>query len=382
MSTPIDHEELELFRDSVKRFIAKEITPHLHGWEEQSERPRSLWNTLGEAGLLCIDTPEQYGGVGAPFRYSFVVIEEIARAGSCSLASGLSIHSDIVAPYITRLGSEEQKLKWLPKLVSGEAVGALAMSEPGAGSDVAGLRTFAERRGDGWVLNGSKIFITNGIRADVVIVAAKTQRDAGPKGISLFLVDAIQAGFRRGRALEKIGHHAQDTAELFFDNIELGPDALLGQLDRGFMHMMDELPRERLAIAIGAVGSAEFALNETIRYVTERKAFGQTIAQMQNTRFKLAEVKTDIEVNRAFLEQCLNAHAEKKLDIPTAAMVKLASAEMQCRVVDICLQLFGGYGYMREYPISRAYADARVQRIYGGTSEIMKEVIARSLVGR
>lgn len=382
MSIMVNQEELELFRDNVRRFIQKEISPNLHEWERSASRPRELWNLMGENGLLCIDQSEEHGGSGAPFHFSFVVLEELSRAGSCSLASGVSIHSDIVAPYISHLGTEAQKQKWLPKMATGEVVGALGMTEPNAGSDLAAIRTFAEPKGDGWVLNGSKIFITNGIQAGVVIVAAKTQRDAGAKGISLFLVDTTAEGFRRGRALEKIGHHSQDTAELFFDNIELGPDALLGELNKGFAHMMTELPRERLAIAISAVGSAEFALEETVKYVTERKAFGSPISTLQNTRFKLAEVQTDIAINRAYTEKCMDKYAAGKMDVTEAAIVKLATTEMQGRVVDTCLQLFGGYGYMQEYPISRAYVDARIQRIYGGSSEIMKEVIARSLVGR
>lgn len=382
MSIIVDQEELALFRDNVRRFINKEIAPNLHEWERTASRPRDIWNRMGENGLLCIDQAECYGGSGAPFHFSFVVLEELARVGSCSMSGGVSIHSDIVAPYIAHLGTDAQKARWLPPMATGEVVAALGMTEPNAGSDLANIRTFAEPKGDGWVLNGSKIFITNGIQADLVIVAAKTVRDAGAKGISLFLVDAKADGFRRGRALEKIGHHSQDTAELFFDNIELGPDALLGELNKGFIYMMKELPRERLAIAISAVASAEFALDETVKYVTERQAFGSAVSSFQNTRFKLAEVKTDIAVSRVFTERLIDKYAAGTMDATEAAMVKLATTEMQGRVVDTCLQLFGGYGYMQEYPISRAYVDARILRIYGGTSEIMKEVIARSLVGR
>lgn len=377
-----DDGELALFRDNIRRFIESEIQPHYEQWEEDEASPRELWQQLGDAGLLCVDMPEEYGSAGADFPMSAAVLEEFSRAGMASLATNLSVHSDICAPYILHLGSEAQKQKWLPKLVTGEAVAAIAMTEPGAGSDLQGMRSQAKRDGDEWVLNGSKIFITNGGNADVVIVAARSQPEGGSRGTSLFLVDTSLPGFKRGRNLKKMGQHAGDTAELFFEDLRLPADAVLGRENQGFIHLIDELPRERLALAVGAVAAAEGMLEWTKEYVLERKAFGQSIATFQNTRFKLAEMATDVKVNRAFIDQCVRDFQAGVFDVPAAAMAKLTSTEMQCRVADGCLQLFGGYGYMREYPISRAFADARVQRIYGGTSEIMKEIIARSLVGK
>lgn len=302
--------------------------------------------------------------------------------GFGGLASGYGIHSNIVAPYIAHFGTEEQKQQWLPRMVTGEVVGALAMTEPGAGSDVQGIRTNAVRDGDDWILNGSKIFITNGIHADLVVVAAITDPGKGARGTSLFLVDASLPGFDRGKKIEKIGQHASDTAELFFQDVRLPGNALLGEENKGFIIMMEELPRERLGIAAQAVASAEGALDLTIEYVLERKAFGQTVASFQNTRFTLAEVKTDVALNRALYEKCADQYARGELTADDAAMLKYASTEMQCRAIDECLQLFGGYGYTAEYPISRFYTDARIQRIYGGSSEIMRELVARSMLGR
>ncbi|PPE72447.1 acyl-CoA dehydrogenase [Solimonas fluminis] len=374
--------ELASWRDTVTRFLADEVEPHYEKWEKAGIVPRELYDKLGAAGLLCVDLPEEYGGSAAPLAFSFAIAEESARLGYMSLTSNMMMHSDIVAPYILHLGTEAQKQKYLPRMARGQCFGALAMTEPGTGSDLQAIRTSAVPDGDGWRLNGSKTFITNGQHAGVVIVAAKTDAKAGAKGMTLFLVDTGQPGFRRGRNLEKIGMHAADTSELFFDDVRLGPDAVLGRLGGGFGHLIDELPRERLMLAVAAVAHAEGALQRTIEYVTSRKAFGQTVASFQNTRFELAKVKTDIETTRAFYEKCCRLYEEGKLDVPTAAVLKLASSEMEGRVVDACLQLFGGYGYMAEYPISRYWTDARVQRIYGGTNEIMKEVIARSLVGR
>ena len=378
----IDPAELELFRDNVKRFLDKEIAPHYEKWEKASWMPREIWNKLGENGLLAVDQDEQYGGAGVPYQYCMVVLEETARAGLTSLCTGLSVHSDIVAPYVAHLGNQAQKDFWLPTLVSGEAVAAIGMIEPGAGSELANIRTSAVRDGDHYVINGSKIFITNGQHAGLVILAAKTDPAAGAKGVSLFLVDTTLPGFARGKNLEKIGLHSQDTSELFFDNLRVPASALLGEEGKGFAYMMQELPRERLNLAVQGVYAAEGVLESTIRYVTERKAFGAPLSQLQNTRFTLAQCKTEIECNKAFLNQCVARYMEGKLDVPTAAMVKLSTTEMQGRVVDACLQMHGGYGYMVEYPVARAFVDARVQRIYGGASEIMKEVIARSLVGR
>ncbi len=378
----MDNEELTLFRDMARRAFEQLISPHYEAWEEQHIVPRELWNQLGEAGLLCPDMPEAYGGAGTSPQVCFAMIEELSHMGFGGLASGYGIHSNIVAPYIEHFGTEEQKQQWLPRMVSGEAVGALAMTEPGAGSDVQGIRTNAVRDGDEWVLNGSKIFITNGIHADVVVVAAITDPGKGAKGTSLFLVDSSLPGFDKGKKIEKIGQHASDTAELFFQDVRLPANALLGELNKGFVIMMTELPRERLGIAAQAVAAAEGALEITVDYVQERKAFGQTIASFQNTRFTLADVKTEIALNRAFYEKCADQYTKDELTSDDAAMLKYASTEMQCKTIDQCLQLFGGYGYTAEYPISRYYTDARIQRIYGGTSEIMRELVARSIVGR
>ncbi|PLW67299.1 acyl-CoA dehydrogenase family protein [Pseudohalioglobus lutimaris] len=378
----MDKEELTLFRDMARRAFEQEIEPHFEQWEAEHIVPRELWNTLGAAGLLCPDMPEEYGGAGTSPQVCFAMIEELSRMGYGGFCSGYGIHSNIVAPYIQHFGTEEQKQQWLPKMVTGEAVGALAMTEPGAGSDVQGIRTNAVADGDEWILNGSKIFITNGIHADVVIVAAITDPGKGAKGTSLFLVDATLPGFERGKKIEKIGQHSSDTAELFFQDVRLPTSALLGEVNKGFVIMMTELPRERLGIAAQAVAAAEGALELTIDYVKERKAFGQTVASFQNTRFSLADVKTDITLNRAFYEKCADEYATGDLTADNAAMLKYATTEMQCKTIDQCLQLFGGYGYTAEYPISRFYTDARIQRIYGGTSEIMRELVARSMLGR
>ncbi|MEM8563400.1 MAG: acyl-CoA dehydrogenase family protein [Pseudomonadota bacterium] len=378
----MDTEELTLFRDMSRRALEQEVAPHFEAWEDDHMVPRELWNTLGSAGLLCPDMPEDYGAAGASPFVTFAIIEEASRMGFGGVATGYGIHSNIVAPYIDHFGTDEQKEQWLPRMVTGEAVGALGMSEPGAGSDVQGIRTNAVRDGDDWILNGSKIFITNGYHADMVIVAALTDPGKGAKGTSLFMVDTSLPGFERGKKLEKIGQHTSDTAELFFQDIRLPASALLGEENRGFVIMMEELPRERLGIAAQAIAAAEGALEITIDYVKERKAFGQPVSSFQNTRFELAEVKTEIELNRALYEKCAAAYAEGKLSAEDAAMLKYASCEMQCKTIDQCLQLFGGYGYITEYPISRFYTDARVQRIYGGSAEIMRELVARSILGR
>ena len=378
-----DHDtDLEFFRDNVRKFLDREIAPRYAEWEKTGLVPRDVWRQFGDAGLLCVDTPEAYGGHGAPFAYSCVVTEEICRRGFGGLGANIAVHSDIVSQYILHLGTEEQKLRYLPKLASGDSVGAIAMTEPGAGSDLQGIKTTAARDGDGYRINGSKTFITNGQNADVVITFAITDPAAGSRGKSLFLVDTSLAGFSRGRNLDKIGQHCGDTSELFYNDVRVRADALLGVPGNGFGHLIDELPRERLALSIGAVAAAEGALALAIDHVGTRKAFGQTLASLQNVRFELAQAKTDIALAKAFVGHCARLFADGKLDPPTAAMCKLASTENQFRVADRCLQLFGGYGYMSEYPISRYFVDARVQRIYGGTSEIMKEVIARSLLGR
>jgi acyl-CoA dehydrogenase len=326
--------------------------------------------------------PPEYGGAGADFSLSAAVVEEISRSGFSALATCLSVHSDIVAPYILHLGSEAQKQSWLPRMVTGDAVGAIGMTEPGAGSDLQGMRTRAEPGEDGFVINGQKTFITNGYHADVLILAAKTDPAAGSRGMTLFTVDTRTAGFERGRRLEKIGQHGSDTAELFFHDLRVGTDQILGGDGKGFANLMNELPRERLILAVGAIAACDGILERTVDYVRERKAFGQPVAAFQNTRFALAELKADLEVNRAFVHQCMEEYQRGALSTTNASIAKLSSTRLQCRLADQCLQLFGGYGYMREYPIARDFVDARVQRIYGGSDEIMKEIIARSLLGR
>lgn len=376
-------EERAMFRDMVVKVLESQVQPHYDAWDEEGIVPRELWRTFGEAGMLCVDVPEAYGGVGVPFDYSIVVGAELARMGFGALATNVMVHSDIVAPYLTNIASEEQKQHWLPRLVSGEAVGAIAMTEPGAGSDLQAMRTSAKPDGDGgYILNGSKTFITNGQHADMVIVAAKTDPSAGARGISLFLVDTSLPGFSRGRNLDKIGQHCGDTSELFFEDLRVPASALLGEEGKGFVYLMTELPRERLVIGALGCAAARGALDLTIAYADERELFGQKLKQLQNTRFRIAEMETDYRVNQAFINECIEQYSAGELDAATASMAKYSATEMQCRVADGCLQLFGGYGYTTEYPISRAFTDARVQRIYGGTSEVMKEVIARSLLGK
>ena len=376
-------EELALFRDNVKRFVDTEVLPHYQLWEKAEIFPRELWNKLGEQGLLAVDIPEAYGGYGANFLFSMAIQETFARANCAAVGGPMAVHSDIVAHYLLNKGTEAQKQHFLPRMVSGECVGAVAMTEPGAGSDLQGIRTSARRDGDDYLINGSKTFITNGQHCDFVIVVARTSTTApGSKGTTLFLVEAGTPGFQRGRNLEKIGLHASDTSELFFEDVRVPATAILGEVDRGFAVLMGELQRERLTLAIGAVAAAEGLLADTVEYVKERKAFGAPLASLQNTRFKLAEAETDVRVHRAFVDECKALFMAGELDVPTVSMAKVACTEMQGRVADTCLQLYGGYGYMREYGVSRAYVDARVQRIYGGTSEIMKELISRSVLGK
>ena len=365
----------ELFRDSVRKFLEQEAVPYHHQWEKDGHIDRALWNKAGEAGMLCSHIPEEYGGMAADFLYSTVVIEEIGRLGLTGI--GFSLHSDIVAPYILHYGSEAQKQHYLPKLVSGEMVTAIAMTEPGAGSDLQGVKTTAVLDGDEYVINGSKTFITNGWLADLVIVVAKTDPKAGAKGTSLFLVEASTPGFSKGKRLEKVGMKAQDTSELFFQDVRVPKENLLGQPGMGFAYLMQELPQERLTVGIGALASAEAALQWTLDYTRERKAFGKAVADFQNTRFKLAEMATEIQVGRVFIDRCLELHLQGKLDVPTAAMLKYWTTDLQCKVLDECVQLHGGYGYMAEYGIGRAWADARALRIFGGSSEILREIIAK-----
>jgi alkylation response protein AidB-like acyl-CoA dehydrogenase len=371
----------EAFRDSFRRFVDKEIAPFHADWEEQGFVAREVWNKAGENGFLCMTLPEEYGGSGADKLYSVVQMEELARSGFSGIGYGL--HSEIVAPYILHYGTAEQKAKYLPRLASGEMIGAIAMSEPAAGSDLQGIKATAIQQPDGsYLLNGSKTFITNGWHADLVIVVAKTNPAAGGKGTSLVLVERGMAGFSVGKRLKKLGLKAQDTSELFFDNVRIPAENLLGGAayeNKGFICLMEQLPWERLQIAIGAVGASQAAIDWTVDYVKERKVFGQPVASYQNTRFTLAELQTEVQVARVFVDKCCELVLADKLDTATASMAKYWCSDLQCKVMDECVQLFGGYGFMWEYPITRAYADARVQRIYGGTNEIMKEVITRAM---
>jgi alkylation response protein AidB-like acyl-CoA dehydrogenase len=377
MPQSLYQEEHEIFRNAVRSFLAREVAPHHAQWEKDGQVSRELWLKAGEAGFLCTGMPTEYGGSGADFRYSAILIDEMAR-GLYS-GPGFRLHSDIVAPYILHYGSAAQKQHWLPRMATGEVITAIAMTEPGTGSDLQGIRTTAIRDGEHLVVNGQKTFITNGQLADLIIVAAKTDPREGAKGVSLVLVEADRPGFKRGRKLEKIGLKAQDTSELFFDEVRVPIDNLLGAEGKGFSYLMQELPQERLIVALAAVAVAEAALGWTIDYTRQRRAFGRAVAEFQNTRFKLAEVKTEVTVGRTFVDHCLSLHLEGKLDVETAAMAKWWLSELEGRVIDQCLQLHGGYGYMWEYPIARAYADARVHRIFAGTTEIMKELIARGL---
>lgn len=369
----------ELFRDMLVKFLETEAVPFHEQWEEDGQVSKALWKKAGEQGMLCPTIGEEYGGVGVDFRYNAIVVEEISRLGLTGIGWGL--HSDIAVPYILNYGNEQQKQNYLPKCVSGEIITAIAMTEPGTGSDLQGIKTSAVKQGDHYVLNGSKTFITNGQMADVVIVVAKTDPSGGAKGTSLFIVEADTPGFSKGKNLKKIGMKAQDTSELFFDDVKVPAENLLGQEGMGFIYLMQELPQERLSVALQGVAMAEGILQQTLDYVRERKAFGKSVATFQNTQFKLAEMDAEMTMLRVFIDRCLELHIEGKLDVPTAAKAKLLATEIQCKVIDECLQLHGGYGYMWEYPVARAYADARVQKIYAGTSEIMKLIIARSLLG-
>lgn len=369
--------EHELFRDSVRRFLQQHVGPKLEGWAERGCFDRTVFSIAGELGLLCPTVPEAYGGPGADLLYSAVVLEEAAPYSNFGLS--LTMHSEIVTNYFLHFASETLKAKWLPRMVSGEAVAALAMTEPDGGSDVKAVRATALREGEHYRLNGAKTFISNATTCDLVVVVAKTDPAAGAKGVSLLVVDTTLPGVKKGSPLKKIGLKAQDTGELFFEDVMVPVDHLLGEEGRGFAYLMQELPWERLQIAVSAVAAAEDAYRMTVEYVRGRRAFGQAVADFQNTRFVLAELKTEIRIGRTFVDSCLQQLLQGELDAEAASMAKYWCSDLQCKVVDACVQLHGGYGFMAEVPIARAYVDARAQRIYGGTNEIMKELISRNL---
>lgn len=368
----------DAFRETARAFCEKEIAPHHESWEEAGIVPRELWTAAGSAGLLGFMMPEEYGGGGVrDFRFNAVVIEEVTKARASG--PGFTIHADLVSGYFLDYANDEQKARWLPKFCTGETITAIAMTEPGAGSDLQGITTTAKRDGDDYILNGQKTFISNGILADLVVVVAKTDPDAGYQGISLIVVERGMEGFERGRNLDKIGLKAQDTAELFFDNVRVPAANLLGEEGKGFIYLMEKLPQERLAIAVVAVAACESMLESTLQYVKDRKAFGRPIGSFQNSRFVLAELATETQIARVFVDRCIEELNAGTLSVSEAAMAKWWTTELQKKVVDRCLQLYGGYGFMTEYPIAKAYLDTRIQTIYGGTTEIMKEIIGRTM---
>lgn len=370
--------EHDAFRDTVHKFIDKEISPHHAEWEEHGVVPRELWLKAGEAGMLCCTVPEEYGGLGLDYLFDVVVFEEMARSGFTG--PGFLIHCDLVATYLKSFGTEAQKQQWLPKMVSGEAIGSLGMTEPHAGSDLKAIKTRAVRDGDDFLISGQKVFISNGQLCDLIVLATKTDASAGAKGVTLFLVDTSLPGFRRGKNLSKLGMKGQDTSELFFDEVRVPASAMLGEEGQGFSLMMTKLAQERLAQAIRSATVCETVVEYTLAYTAERKAFNQTIADFQNTQFKLAELKTEAVVGRTFTDKCIKLFLEDKLDPVDAAMAKMWLSNTHCKIVDECLQLFGGWGYMWEYPIARAYADARIVKIAGGSIEVMKHIIGRQMV--
>ncbi|MFF2535760.1 acyl-CoA dehydrogenase family protein [Streptomyces cyaneofuscatus] len=379
MQRQIFTEEHDAFRATVRAFLAKEVLPYYEQWEQDGIVSRAAWLAAGRAGLLGLAVPEEYGGGGSTdFRYSAVLAEEFTRAGAPGLAIGL--HNDIIGPYLTGLATDEQKQRWLPGFCSGETITAIAMTEPGAGSDLQAIRTTAEDKGDHWLLNGSKTFISNGILADLVIVVAKTTPDGGAKGLSLIVVERGADGFERGRNLDKIGQKSQDTAELFFNDVRVPKENLLGELDGAFIHLMTNLAQERMGIAVAGIAAAEHLLEITTQYVKEREAFGRPLSKLQHIRFEIAEMATECAVTRTFLDRCIVDHSDGTLDAVHASMAKWWATELQKRVADRCLQLHGGYGYMSEYRVAKAFTDGRIQTIYGGTTEIMKEIIGRSLL--
>lgn len=378
MDRNIFESEHEMFRNTMRRFIDKEIAPYHKQWEDAGIVPREVWLKAGEQGFLGMDVPEEYGGGGLPdFRYAVIMTEELARSNNTG--PGFSLHNDVAIPYILNYANAEQKARWLPKFCTGEEILAIAMTEPSGGTDLAGMKTRAIRNGDDYILNGSKTFITNGINADKVIVACKTDPTKSHDGMSLIMVERGMEGFSRGRNLEKVGWHAQDTAELFFENVRVPAENLIGEEGMGFMYLVSQLPQERLIIAIGALAAAEAALSWTVDYCQERTAFNRPIGTFQNSRFKLAEMKTEIEIGRVFVDRCIMEHNAQNLTAVEAAMAKWWCTDLQNRVVDQCLQLHGGYGYMMEYSIAQAYIDMRWGPIGGGTNEIMKEMIGKSM---
>lgn len=382
MKRTLFNSDHEMFRESFRRFVEKEVMPYNEQWEKDGQVSRELWLRAGQEGFLGMSVPEEYGGAGVnDFRFNMIMSEELQRVGAASVSVGLSLHNDICLPYYLAYTTEEQKQRWLGGIVSGELITAIAMTEPNTGSDLASIRTTAVRQGDCYILNGSKTFITNGILSDLVIVVAKTSQDQSlrHKAISLLVVERGMKGFERGRRLEKVGLHAQDTAELIFEDVEVPAANLLGQEGQGFYYLMKMLAQERMSVAASAVAASQRALDLTVEYCKERTAFGQSIGSFQNSRFKLAEMKTEIEIAQVFVDRCIEELLSHELTAETAAMAKWWTTDLQKRVVDQCVQLHGGYGYMLEYPIARAYLDARVQSIYAGTNEIMKEIIGRSM---
>ncbi|MGV9268585.1 acyl-CoA dehydrogenase family protein [Kitasatospora sp. NPDC003701] len=380
MERDIYTEEHEDFRATVRSFLAKEVLPHYDRWERAGIVDRSAWLAAGRQGLLGLAVPEEYGGGGTgDFRYAAVLAEEFARAGASGLALGL--HNDIIGPYLTSLATDEQKRRWLPGFCSGELITAIAMTEPGTGSDLQGIRTHAVDQGDHYLLNGAKTFISNGILADLVVVVARTTPEGGSRGLSLLVVERGMPGFERGRNLDKIGQKAQDTAELFFEDVRVPKANLLGEEHQGFLYLMQNLAQERLTIAAAAIAGAEYLVEITTEYVKQREAFGRPLAKLQHIRFEIAEMATESAVTRAFVDRCITEHNRYALTPADASMAKWWATELQKRTADRCLQLHGGYGYMTEYPVARAFTDGRIQTIYGGTTEIMKEIVGRSLLG-
>jgi alkylation response protein AidB-like acyl-CoA dehydrogenase len=372
-------EEHDQFRESVRRFIAKEITPYHRQWEKDGLVSRDVWLKAGAAGFLCSNVPEEYGGVGADLKYNAIFTEELGRAGATG--PGFAVHSDMAATYITNFGNEEQKLKWLPKMASGEVIAAIGLTEPGAGSDLKAIATTAVRDGDDYVINGQKVYISNGQLCDIVILACKTDLSAGAKGMTFIIVETDRPGFERGRNLEKLGLKAQDTSELFFSNVRVPVTNRIGDEGKGFAIAMHNLAEERLSIAVSAVGACEGILEYTIEYTKERKVFGKSVSDFQNTRFKIAELVAQVQATRVFVDRCIELAVNKQLDSTVASMAKMLAGELQCKVADECLQFYGGYGYMMEYQIAHAYLDARIRRIAGGSSEVMREIISRKVFG-